>query len=249
MKNIIVTTLILLFAGNVLAQSPILTKVKIEFERKENISASRQGRFGRDNSSTETQYSSSFYSYESADDKSVYKAIPKEENSYNRGYFGRNDNDESVIYMDFDKQEIVELKKVFEKSYLITDSLRQIDWKMTNDFREIAGFNCRRATAVIMDSVFVVAFYTDEIIPSGGPEGFSGLPGMILGLVINRLHTTWYATKVNVTDVNVKDIVPPLAPKAEKTTRAKLMAALKDRFKDGGGWFGSGDSMIWSIML
>ncbi len=249
MKIFIATILMALFSGNAIAQSPILTKVKIEFERKENITASRQGMFGRNNNSTETQYSSSFYSYESADDKSIYKAIPKEENNYNRGYFGRNDDDESVIFTDFDKQEVVALKKVFEKSYLITDSLRHIDWKLTNDFREIAGFNCRRATAIIMDSVFVVAFYTDEIIPSGGPEGFSGLPGMILGLVINRLHTTWYATKVNVTDVNVKDIVPPVASKAEKTTRAKLMVALKERFKDGGGWFGSGDRVIWSIML
>lgn len=248
MKNMITSLLVVLFGGSVCAQSPILTKVKIEFERKENMSAIMQGRFGRDMNSSETQYSSSFYSYEAADGKSIYKAIPKDDNNFGRGFFGRG-QDENITYTDYDKTEQVALKSVFEKSYLITDSMRHIDWKLTNDFREIAGFNCRRATAIIMDSVFVVAFYTDEIIPSGGPEGFTGLPGMILGLVINRLHTTWYATKVNVTDVNVKDIVPPVAPKAEKATRTQLMAALKNRFKDNGGWFGNNDRMIWSIML
>lgn len=249
MKNIFATIFTSFFCSILFAQSPILTKVKIEFERKENITATLQGRFGRDMNNSETQYSSSFYSYEAADNKSVYKAIPKEQNNYGRGFFGRGGDDETIIYTDYDGGEQVALKSVFEKSYLISDSLRHIDWKITNDYRDIAGFNCRRATAIIMDSVFVVAFYTDEIIPSGGPQGFSGLPGMILGLVINRLHTTWYATKVNVTDVNVKDIVPPVAPKAEKTTRTKLIAALKDRFKDSGGWFGSSDRMIWNIML
>jgi GLPGLI family protein len=31
-----------------------------------------------------------------------------------------------------------------------------------------------------MDSVFIVAFYTDQIVTSGGPESFNELPGMIL---------------------------------------------------------------------
>jgi GLPGLI family protein len=48
----------------------------------------------------------------------------------------------------------------------------------------IAGFNCRRANAMIMDSIYVVAFYTDEILTTGGPESFSGLPGMILGVAL-----------------------------------------------------------------
>ena len=41
-------------------------------------------------------------------------------------------------------------------------------------------FLCRKALTKICDSVVVVAFYTNEIIPSGGPESFGGLPGMIL---------------------------------------------------------------------
>src|SRR5690606_22958752 len=126
------------------------------------------------------------------------------------------------------------------------DSLRTAKWKITNDFREIAGFNCRRATTIIMDSVFVVAFYTDEIMIPGGPESFNGLPGMIMGLVINRLHTTWYATKVSVTGVNPASIVPPAKPRSEKTTRKKLAEFLRSSFSN---WGANMDRNIWSVEI
>jgi GLPGLI family protein len=95
-----------------------------------------------------------------------------------------------------------------------------------------------------MDSVFVVAFYTDEITVPGGPESFSGLPGMILGLVINRVHTTWYATKVEVNSVDEKDIVPP--QKGEKTNEAHLKEALKKAMSDWGEY---GQRNMWNIMI
>ena len=34
------------------------------------------------------------------------------------------------------------------------------------------------------DTVYVVAFYTEDIPVSGGPEMFGGLPGMILELTV-----------------------------------------------------------------
>lgn len=48
----------------------------------------------------------------------------------------------------------------------------------------------------------VIAFFTDEILCNGGPEFFHGLPGMILGVAIPRMHTTWYATKLELMEVN-----------------------------------------------
>jgi GLPGLI family protein len=47
-----------------------------------------------------------------------------------------------------------------------------------------------------MDSIYVVAFYSDQIVVRGGPESFWGLPGMIMGVVLPHEYTTWYATKV-----------------------------------------------------
>ena len=89
---------------------------------------------------------------------------------------------DNIVYCDLQSGKTVAQKTVYEATFLIQDSLRNAKWKITNDTREIAGFNCRKATTVIMDSVFVVAFYTDQIVTNGGPESFNELPGMILGL-------------------------------------------------------------------
>jgi len=81
---------------------------------------------------------------------------------------------------------------------------------------------CRKAVGILFDTVTVFAFYTDEIVISGGPEGINGLPGMILGVGIPRLHTTWFATKVSIlNDGDIKSITP--AVKGKKTTRNAMM--------------------------
>ena len=110
-------------------------------------------------------------------------------------------------------------KPVFEETFLVQDSLVKIKWKLTADTRLIAGFECRKAIGIIDDSIAVFAFYTDEILITGGPEGIQGLPGMILGVGIPRLHTTWFATKVEVNGVTTDKITP--ATKGKKTDRKK----------------------------
>lgn len=232
------------------AQSPILQNVKIEYEKKVNTWASLSGTFGEEMKSRIPQYSSSFFSYETDGNKSLYKMVPPEKRNQG-GFFGMQQGTDDEIYTNLEKGEQILLKNIFEKSYLVTDSVRHYDWKITNEFREIAGFTCRRATTVIMDSVFVVAFYTDEILANGGPESFTGLPGTILGLVINRLHTTWYATKVSVVDVDPSKIKAPVDSKAQKTDRQSLINTVKERFQGmGGGRFGNmGDTMIWGLMI
>ena len=51
--------------------------------------------------------------------------------------------------------------------------LEKIEWKITNDERVIAGLDCRKAVGRIMDSVYVIAFYSEQILVSGGPESFN----------------------------------------------------------------------------
>ena len=101
------------------------------------------------------------------------------------------------------KDSIFSEKKIYENSYFIKEKIPQIQWKWTDETRDIAGFQCRRANALILDSVYVVAFYTNQITTEGGPESFTGLPGMILGIAIPQLHTTWFAKSVIVDNKNL----------------------------------------------
>jgi GLPGLI family protein len=110
-------------------------------------------------------------------------------------------SDEDIIYSDLQKGLFVKKQAVFEETMIVSDSIRNIQWEMTNDTRMIAGFECHKATAIVLDSIFVVAFYTDQVTVSGGPLSFCRLPGMILGIAIPRMNLTIFATKIVVTPI------------------------------------------------
>lgn len=118
-------------------------------------------------------------------------------------------NQLNIIYSDFKSGKSIVQKEFFERTFLITDTIRKIKWKLTDETRVIAGYTCRRANGLVLDSIYVVAFYTGEIPVSGGPESFNGLPGMILGVAVPHENVTWFATKVTDSAVDSKTLVPP----------------------------------------
>lgn len=135
---------------------------------------------------------------------------------------------------DFGKSAFISEKKLFEETFLVTDSIRPIKWKITSETRDIAGYRCRRANGLVMDSIYVVAFYTDQIAVSGGPESFCGLPGMILGLALPYEHTTWFATKVTDEQMPPEKLV--INSKKERIQRKQLFERLKKSFADWGNY-------------
>ena len=140
----------------------------------------------------------------------------------------------NIIYTDLNTLGSISQKSVFEETFLLKDSVRKINWKITEETREIAGYPCRRANAIIMDSIYVVAFYTDQIPVSGGPESFTGLPGMILGVALPREHITWFATLVKDSPVSATAIT---APKKGKPTDYKgLVTTLQGAMKNWGDY-------------
>ncbi|WP_179415043.1 GLPGLI family protein [Mucilaginibacter sp. E4BP6] len=138
----------------------------------------------------------------------------------------------NTIYNDLGTRITTNQKTVFDATFLIKDTTRKIKWKITGETREVAGYPCRRANGIMMDSIYVVAFYTEKIHTSGGPESFNGLPGMILEVAVPHENIIWVATKV--TDVPVADnaIHPP--KKGKPVTNAQLIATLHNLTKDWG---------------
>lgn len=218
-----------IYSGS-LAQVQFIAKGKIEFEKKINQHKIMEGggTWAEEMKSKLPQFRTEYYDLVFDGNRSVYKA-GKESNDPKMNFWGGNSRD-NVVYNDYAAKKTTAQKSVWDETYLVIDSLRNVKWKITNESREIAGFTCRRATTIIMDSVFVVAFYTDQILTPGGPESINGLPGMVLGLVIPRMHTTWYATKVDVVTANGNEIVAPT--KGKKTTNSALLQAIKKGTSD-----------------
>ncbi|WP_121357070.1 GLPGLI family protein [Flavisolibacter nicotianae] len=152
--------------------------------------------------------------------------------------------DKNVVYNDYKAGKTITQKPVFEETFLMEDSLLRIRWKLTADTRTIAGYDCRKALGFIDDTLAVFAFYTDEILVTGGPEGIHGLPGMILGVGVPRLHTTWFATKVEVNGVSTNNLSP--ATKGKKVDRKKMITALDDVLKN---WGKFGRNMILNFVI
>jgi GLPGLI family protein len=225
------------------AQVQFISKGKIEYEKKINMHKLLEGggTWAEEMRSRIPQFRTEYYDLTFNGTTSLFKA-GRESSDNIRNFWGANTRD-NIIYNDYGTGKTVSQKSVWDETYLVQDSLRNIKWRITNETREIAGFNCRRATAIIMDSLFVVAFYTDEIIPTAGPESINGLPGTILGLHIPRMHTTWYATKVDVVTVNVSEIVPPT--KGKKTNYTALFQAIK---KGTSSW-NMQDKFLWPMVL
>ena len=135
-------------------------------------------------------------------------------------------------------------KPVFEETFLVDDSLAKINWKITADTRLIAGFECRKAVGIIHDTIAIFAFYTDELLIQGGPESIHGLPGMILGMGVPRLHTTWFATKVEVANVNMNSVIP--ATKGKKVNYKTMIESIDKVLKNWGSY---GKNMVLNFMI
>jgi GLPGLI family protein len=142
-------------------------------------------------------------------------------------------NQFNTIYTDIRTKSSVNEKVVFGQTYLVKDSARRIKWKITDETREIAGYTCRRANGIYLDSVYIVAFYTTRIPVAGGPESYNGLPGMILGVALPHENVTWFATKVTEASAPQNDILPPKKGKA--TNEKDFWKTLQDA-SENWGW-------------
>lgn len=257
MKNLILTIIASLFCSSIFAQTNahFTTSGTIEYEKRVNMYAIIKKRMGNDEGSFGAQ---AFENYKKTqpqfkvlkstltfnNNKTLFTpAAPAESNNswFSDVPEGLQGN---TVYTDLGTSISTSAKRVFEEQFLVKDTVRKINWKITDETREIAGYNCRRANAVIMDSVYVVAFYTDEIPLSGGPESFTGLPGMILGVAMPHDNITWFATKV--TDMPIPENQLKIPAKGKATDYKGFVATMKKVMKDWGTW---GQSYLKSFLL
>jgi GLPGLI family protein len=243
MKPCLYLTIILLIAGNVLyaQHANFATEGIIEFEKSVNMHAQIKRMINKNNEmfygpaleqykKTQPQFKILKSTLAFTKDKTLFTPIEPEltpRNMFSDIPSGAQNN---VIFTDLSAFKSVAQKKVYEESFLVTDSVRKITWKVTSETRDIAGYTCRRANAIIMDSIYVVAFYTDEIPVSGGPESFAGLPGMILGVALPHENMTWFAKLVTPKALPPNTMVPPKKGKAtdNKGFLATLMSVMKN---------------------
>ena len=231
MKKNLCLLLMCFFAVVAKSQTKFYGEVKIEYEKKVAVQALYKeiAKDWYDRIKDRLPQSvSSFFEFTGDSTTSVYKQT--KEPVFDSRNFYQPFADKNVVYNNYTNGTTISQKPIFEETFLMQDSLLHINWKLTPDTRTIAGFECRKAIGLLFDTVTVFAFYTDELMVKGGPEGINGLPGMILGMGVPRLHTTWFATNVQVMDVNTKSLAP--ATKGKKVNRETMLKALDKVLKE-----------------
>ncbi|PTM07843.1 MAG: GLPGLI family protein [Bacteroidetes bacterium] len=159
-------------------------------------------------------------------------------------------------YKNVKSKEVLQEQEFFGKQFLIKDELKDLEWKMGTETKQIGKYTCFKATAtkslegfdwrsmrrrggdddkkkegeVAKDStkagdtadvksndpmseiempktIEVVAWYTPQIPINQGPDGYWGLPGLILE--INADRTTILCTKIVMNPEEKEDIDKP----------------------------------------
>jgi len=133
-----------------------------------------------------------------------------------------------LIHFNFDTKKRTDQRELFEREYLVEDSIRSLSWKLSEETKTILGHPVRKAmaqrismrTQTIMengemkrqqmpDTAQVVAWFATDIPVSAGPGEFQGqLPGLILELNVDNGRQVFLAVELS-PKVKASDIKEP----------------------------------------
>lgn len=237
--------LLLPFSG--LAQTDFIKYAKVEYEKTINMHKN----MGDDSWVAELkkqlpQYRKIYFDLIFSPTESYYAPGRIPENDPYRNFGWGDLAQENKSYAAFEEGKVIQQKQIYEEKFLVKDNLLNIEWKILDEIRPIAGFDCRKALGRFNDSLYVVAFYTDEILAPGGPEGFHGLPGLILGLAFPRINTTWFATKVALVEPKDFEKQKPLKG-GKEVNRQELFATVNTLVSRWKQWDNKADEILWQL--
>ena len=217
-----------------IAQTQFISSGKITFEKKVNIHKEIEGDSWLENLKDKIpKYRSTFHHLYFAEGKTLFEK--GEESDVKIPFFDDDLSSDDIIYTDIKQGIFAKKQAVFDETFLITDSIRKVKWQMTNELRDIAGFECHKAVGIILDSVYVIAYYTDQITVEGGPLSYCKLPGMILGIAIPRANMSIFATKIELTIPKEGKISIPKG-KMKNTNYKELNTTLQAALKRWGSY-------------
>jgi GLPGLI family protein len=164
-----------------------------------------------------------------------------------------------VLYTELDTKKKTEKREMFDKSFIIDDSVKALSWKITGETKTVLNHNCMKAVATnirqstrmtmdngkmerqeVTDTVAIVAWFTNEIPVSAGPAEYQAqLPGLILELDVNKGRQTYVATSIS-PKADLASIKEPTGKKhytpAEfKKESDKMMKEMQENMGGGGG--------------
>ncbi len=160
---------------------------------------------------------------------------------------------DAETYKDYDKELTTEARELGPKKYIIDDTLHPLKWKLEEDTMTILGYLCHKATTSVASRMRgpgfrppgadttrantqpkeqpLVAWYTELIETSAGPEAYFGLPGLILKTDQN--NGTVVYTALSISPLGRDVVKAPTSGK--KITREEYRKMMQEQMRNMGG--------------
>ena len=129
---------------------------------------------------------------------SISNFTPIEKEEEDEDSWATNNNS---TYQNFNSNSKISKVVIFGDEIIVKSEIANRTWKITDSKRMIGIYECRKAFVGMEDSSKIYAWFSNEILPSVGPEGFCGLPGAILGLATEDGGVVYFAKSVILSEV------------------------------------------------
>jgi GLPGLI family protein len=145
------------------------------------------------------------------------------------------------MFCDLREKKRTEQKEFMTRMFLVESDLARQEWKITENMRNVLGYNCQEA--ILKDtSKTVKAWFTASIPVSAGPSGFGGLPGLILQVDINDGNTLITAVALDpAIDVTAFLVKPK---EGKKVTEEEYRKIVDEKMKEMGVENGQGTNHV-----
>ncbi len=214
MTKVIFTASLMLLTGLSFAQQK---QGKVTYERIAQVRISIGGGQAPEQAQTRTDK----FELTFGNNQSLYKQAEKEAEDENLSGDGMQvrvmvAGADDILYNNYSEGNRSELRVLFDKKFIVDDSIRPLKWKIGEETRNILNHLCYKATATtvnprmtmsidngvmqrkeIQDTVNITAWFTNEIPVPAGPAEYQGqLPGLILALDINNGRLVYRALDI-----------------------------------------------------
>lgn len=162
----------------------------------------------------------------------------------------RSGSNNSAYFKNLANGKYIQKMNFMGRDFLIADSLKTYTWALSEETKTIAGYLCVKAVHsdtttqiqtkmsnengqikvenVRMKRPDVIAWFAPDLAVSSGPEGYQGLPGMILQLDMDMRSIV--ATKVDSTPLATDAIKEPTG--GQKVTLEEFERIRKQKMKE-----------------
>jgi GLPGLI family protein len=230
-KYVLVLSFLVVLGGNAFAQ---ITSGKIVYERRTNLYKKFKDEDVKDWLKEEDKNKVDVFELYFNDSMSVFK--PQESDLAEKMSWATSKN---IVYQNMNTNTRLSIKSIWGEQLYLQDTVYKRQWKITDNKRSISGYSCRKAIWKVNDSTSIYAWYTDDIVPTVGPESFCGLPGAILGLATEDGGVIYFAKSIEI-------LKPDMIALQPKKTKNKIYssAELKVKLQKDFGKYPWGKVMI-----